>query len=57
MSTKRGLLAVLLASAVVLVLGFGPQRAGLAQDRVPPAAWPREPAPIPHGDSSPTPAP
>jgi hypothetical protein len=43
MSTKRGLLVVLVVCAVVPVVGLGLQRAGLAQDPIPPAAWPREP--------------
>lgn len=48
MSTKRGLLVVLLASAVVLVIGFGPHRAGMAQDLVPPAQADPEPVILPY---------
>jgi hypothetical protein len=43
MSTKRGLLAVLIASALALVIGLGPERAGMAQGPVPPAAGSRGP--------------
>jgi hypothetical protein len=43
MSTKKGLLFILVASAVALAIGLGPQRAGMAQGPVLPAAGSREP--------------